>query len=101
MDLQPPADAGVYAATLQRYQEVMHSLSQLRQTTTTAAYTRAFYSIISGGTPGINDTTLKVMFLDGLRSSALRAALMQMPLRHMELWEVTDNACALAMQIDC
>lgn len=101
MNPQPPGYHGVQAEVDHRHRLVMRSLQQLRQTGTTAAYTRAFYSVISGGTPGCTDTLLKHMFLLGLRSRELRATLMQMPLDHMELWEVTDHACALAMQMGC
>jgi hypothetical protein len=93
--------AGVLQADLdERYRQTMTGLLQLHQVGTTAAYTRQFYGIISGGTPGISDTVLKQVYLLGLRSPRLRAAMMQMPLRHMELVEVTDHACALAMQLD-
>jgi hypothetical protein len=88
MNQQPPAGGNAEAM-------------QLNQNGTTAAYTRTFYGMISGGTPGISNTELKQIYLLGLRSPRLRAALMQMPLDHMELQEVTGHACSLAMHLDC
>ncbi len=79
---------------------VMHRLRQLRQDGTTADYTRAFYKALRGGTPGITEDTLKEVYVLGLSSPHLRLTLMQMPLRHMDLWDITDRACDLAMDLE-
>jgi hypothetical protein len=90
----------IAAEVQRRHDAVMHALRQLRQHGTTAEYTRNFYHVISSGTPGISEDTLKHVFVLGLRSPHLRRALMQLPLRHMDIFEVTDNACVLAMRED-
>lgn len=87
--------------TVPRRNRVWQHLEQLRQTGTIEAYVRMFYAIVGGGSTGIPADTITEVFLLGLRSPHLRAALMQLPLHSMTLWELTSHACRLALTLDC